>query len=412
MRRKRSHEAHLRFLEEHWHALRTESGGRPTELDREAVELQEKLGEGEFGVVRKARVTADSRPRLCAAKTLKEGSSFEQRVEFVKEAEIMHSLAPHVNVVGLVGVCTTVEPVLIILELVPHGSALSFVRGIPDRMRKAAPTRVMLERFAQQICSGMEYLAAMHIVHRDLAARNVMVGQDAFGEYIMKVADFGMSKSVSAERNYFRLTQKEKMPVKWMAPEALNERRFTEQSDVWGYGVTLWELFSFGAVPWAGIPIAELRALIRRGDRLAQPPSCSDAMYDVLRQCWAFEAKARPSFAEIREAIGTATTTMLSQEHEMVPTSQEKSLTVRDRTNTYANPTVPSVAASSVTSLYDNFDSTAVDGEKSKLLHAAHVDGEEGGYDNDPPAPSLEVVCTTGDSDRLLADANLYESSA
>eukprot|EP01137_Pigoraptor_chileana_P029797 Opistho-2@15475 len=219
-RKKQSAEVQRKFIESH--VLKNTALDK-LEIARDCIELMGNLGEGEFGVVFQARlVMPSSRPRMCAAKSVKEGAPMEERVAFIEEALVMQGLS-HANVVSLCGIVTKDEPMLLLLEFVPYGDLRSFVREIPPQSQGSDVTAGMLASFALQIACGMEYLASMRIVHRDLAARNVMVGQDAFGEYILKVADFGLSKNLR-ESDYYRKTKTGKVPVKWLALESLTKK--------------------------------------------------------------------------------------------------------------------------------------------------------------------------------------------
>eukprot|EP01136_Pigoraptor_vietnamica_P042321 Opistho-1_new@1520 len=208
-----SQATHRDFMEKH---VANNAGLISIELPRESVDVLERLGSGEFGEVFKARVMVDGRPRLCAAKTAREGLSYDDRVAFVSEAEIMQNLNSP-RIVGLCGVVLQSEPVLLLLEFLPYGSLRQFVLDVPITRRTHPSTVEILDTFATHIAEAGAYLESVNVVHRDLAARNCLVGQDSFGSMVVKVGDFGMSKDLG-QKDYFR-AQKEKSPIRWMAPE-------------------------------------------------------------------------------------------------------------------------------------------------------------------------------------------------
>eukprot|EP01137_Pigoraptor_chileana_P007296 Opistho-2@52696 len=254
------------------------------DIDRQAIALMEVLGSGEFGVVYRARVaTMDGKIRICAVKTLKEGAAGDDRQAFMDEAKIMQGLS-HPNVMNLVGVSVREEPLYLVLEYVAHDNLRRFCQMIPDSQRSLHVTISLLVQLSHHIASGMAYLHSAGIVHRDLAARNVMIGTN-WGEYVAKVADFGLSRNVTGD--YYRKTKKGgKIAVKWQAPESIKQRIYHEHSDVWSYGVTIWEAFSFGESPYAAVGNAEMASHLEAGHRLSNPASCPANMCVILERCW------------------------------------------------------------------------------------------------------------------------------
>eukprot|EP01137_Pigoraptor_chileana_P002116 Opistho-2@40529 len=291
---------HQQFLERHFRVQESALKLASVEVDHESIDLTDPLGQGEFGMVHKALLTAGDRPRLCAAKSMRDGTTFKERIDFIAEAEVMLGLQ-HPNIISLVGVAVKKEPILILLEFAPHGNLKSFVQDIPTHRRDSRNTKTLLATFAAQIAKGMGYLASMKIVHRDLAARNCMVAQDVFGDYVVKVADFGLSRRF--ERSYYQKKSKGgRLPFKWMSPEALSGV-YSEKSDVWSWGVTIFEAYAFGASPYPGYDPAGLARFLRDGERLDQPDACPWAMYNLLCECWAYEAARRPSFTDIGDRL-------------------------------------------------------------------------------------------------------------
>eukprot|EP01137_Pigoraptor_chileana_P010635 Opistho-2@4070 len=274
------------------------------EIDRSRVQLLGELGQGEFGVVYQARVaTSGGRPRVCAAKSVKTGATLEDRLAFISEAKIMHGLS-HPHVISLCGVVTREEPMLALLEYAAYGNLRSFVRTVPIDSRSSHVTASMFATFAHQIACGMAYLASVSIVHRDLAARNILVGSDLYGELCCKIADFGLSRS-TGEKDYYRKRKAGALPIKWCAIENLRFRVYTTKSDVWSYGVTLFEIYSFGEVPYAGIHNAEMAKYLAGGpdNRMERPPHCPNSVYRIMRSCWLDDPDQRPSFSALCDAL-------------------------------------------------------------------------------------------------------------
>ncbi|XP_065207956.1 fibroblast growth factor receptor homolog 1-like [Planococcus citri] len=236
-----------------------------------------------------------------AVKMLKKKHSDIDMVNLVKEMELMKLIGRHDNVLGLLGCCTQDGPLLIITEYATHGNLLYFLRNHNRHFSKAQKTtsfnlsEKVLITFAQQVAKGMEYLASMKCIHRDLAARNVLV----FDNYIVKIADFGLARDIRHDY-YYRQKTKGKLPVKWMAPETLIQKRYTTQSDVWSFGVLLWEIMSFGSVPYMAYDDAEkLLEDIQSGYRMKKPDGCSIMMYSLMCKCWNYQPDDRPKFSEI-----------------------------------------------------------------------------------------------------------------
>eukprot|EP01137_Pigoraptor_chileana_P013209 Opistho-2@4589 len=302
MRLKLSRATHAEFLEKH---VAKQTGLVAAEVPRESVQILDRIGAGEFGIVSRARVIGlDGRPRLCAAKIMKQGATYEDRCNFLEEAAIMQGLHHH-HIVALCGIVAADEPMLILLEYVPHGNCLQFVQAIPPSHRLPGGSTIrMLEVFCSHIALGMAYLEQMRVVHRDLAARNVMVGQDAFGEYICKVADFGMSGEMRGDKSYYKKGGREKLPYRWLSIECIRHQKFTHASDCWALGVTMWELFSFGETPYAGIAPSMLLSHLREGNRLAMPFACShDFFSNIMAPCWSENPDERPAFDSIAAEI-------------------------------------------------------------------------------------------------------------
>lgn len=207
--------------------------------------------------------------------------------EFLEEAYIMATV-DHPNLLKLSGVCMTSQ-MMLITQLMPLGSLLEYIKKNKDRTGSKA-----LLNWSTQIAKGMAYLEERRLVHRDLAARNVLVQNPSF----VKITDFGLAKLLSNESNEYK-ADGGKMPIKWLALECIRHRIFNSQSDVWAFGVTIWELLTFGARPFENIPAKAVMDYIEQGGKLEQPEGCSLDVHCTLLSCWNIEAKSRPTFKQL-----------------------------------------------------------------------------------------------------------------
>lgn len=250
------------------------------------------LGSGAFGQVYKGvwirENERDGRIPV-AIKTLNSSTDPEATRQFLDEAYIMASVK-NKNLLTLLGVCMTTEHKLI-TQLMPLGSLLDFVRNHKDKIGSMA-----LLNWSTQIAHGMSYLEKHRLVHRDLAARNVLVQTPKD----IKITDFGLAKLLSTDSDEYKATGG-KMPFKWLALESLRHRIFTHKSDVWSFGVTVWELLTFGKRPYENIKSQDILAAIEGGCKLEQPEICSLDVFMVLLSCWDVHADARPTFVQLED---------------------------------------------------------------------------------------------------------------
>lgn len=256
------------------------------ELDRSDLELLEKLGSGQYGDVYKAKHARLK--RTAAVKTLKDAISAE---EFVKEAALMKAMK-HPNLVQLLGVCTKRTPFYIVMEFMSKGNLLKVLR-----QNNSDLTPTVLLYMANQVASAMAYLESKNFIHRDLAARNCLVGED----HIVKVADFGLARVVNEET--YTSQSSPLLPIKWTAPEGLAFSVFSSKSDVWAFGVLLYEMVTYGLVPYPKISIADIYTFLEEGGRMERPPSCPPKVYQLMRRCWEWDPERRPTFKEIRQEL-------------------------------------------------------------------------------------------------------------
>ncbi|KAI7800322.1 putative tyrosine-protein kinase receptor UFO, partial [Triplophysa rosa] len=270
-------------------------------VDRHKLMLGKTLGEGEFGSVMEGLLTQEDSVLKVAVKTMKIAICTRTEMEdFLREAACMKEF-DHQNVMRLLGVCLqTVEsegypsPV-VILPYMKHGDLHSYL--LYSRLGDSPvflPSQ-MLVKFMTDIARGMEYLSGKNFIHRDLAARNCMLNENMN----VCVADFGLSKKIY-NGDYYRQGRISKMPVKWIAIESLADRVYTTKSDVWSFGVTMWEIATRGQTPYPGVENSEIYDYLRQGNRLKQPPDCLDGIYSFMFSCWLLSPKDRPSFEILR----------------------------------------------------------------------------------------------------------------
>nr|XP_057911068.1 tyrosine-protein kinase ABL1 isoform X3 [Doryrhamphus excisus] len=260
------------------------------EMERTDITMKHKLGGGQYGEVyegvwKKYNLTV-------AVKTLKEDTMEVE--EFLKEAAVMKEIK-HPNLVQLLGVCTREPPFYIITEFMTHGNLLDYLR----ECNREEVNAVVLLYMATQISSAMEYLEKKNFIHRDLAARNCLVGEN----HLVKVADFGLSRLMTGDT--YTAHAGAKFPIKWTAPESLAYNKFSIKSDVWAFGVLLWEIATYGMSPYPGIDLSQVYELLEKDYRMDRPEGCPEKVYELMRACWRWNPLERPSFAETHQAFET-----------------------------------------------------------------------------------------------------------
>lgn len=293
------------------------------EFPRERVILGKPLGEGAFGQVIKADAYGlgdNDGPTVVAVKMLKDGHTDSEMADLVSEMEVMKAIGKHINIINLLGCCTQDGPLHVIVEYAAHGNLRDFLRThrpsfgyeqpITAHSKQSALTHKDLVSFAYQVARGMEYLSSKKCIHRDLAARNVLVVENS----VMKIADFGLARDLQ-NIDYYKKKTDGRLPVKWMAPEALFDRVYTTQSDVWSYGVLLWEIMTLGGTPYPSVPVEKLFQLLKDGHRMEKPQGCSPEVYAVMKECWNQSPYQRPTFTELVEGLDRILTTVTDQEY-------------------------------------------------------------------------------------------------
>ncbi|KAJ8247498.1 hypothetical protein GJAV_G00247090 [Gymnothorax javanicus] len=260
-------------------------------LEHDDIILGQQIGRGNFGEVFSGRLRSDNTP--VAVKSCRDNLPPELKNKFLMEARILKQY-DHPNIVKLIGVCTQKQPIYIVMELVQGGDFLSYLRAEGHNLKTK-----MLLKMATMVAAGMEYLESKKCIHRDLAARNCLVAE----QNVVKISDFGMSRE-EQDGIYSSAGGMKQIPVKWTAPEALNYGRFTSESDVWSFGVLLWETFSRGTTPYAAMTNQQTRDEVERGYRMPAPEGCPKEVYSLMCRCWQYDSRKRPSFNVLKKELG------------------------------------------------------------------------------------------------------------
>ncbi|XP_062395578.1 focal adhesion kinase 1 isoform X3 [Sardina pilchardus] len=289
---------------------------RDYEIQRDRIELGRCIGEGQFGDVHQGVYLSTENPALAVAiKTCKNCTSDSVREKFLQEALTMRQF-DHPHIVKLIGVITE-TPVWIIMELCTLGELRSFLQ-----VRKYNLDLASLILFSYQLSAALAYLESKRFVHRDIAARNVLVSNMD----CVKLGDFGLSRYME-DSSYYKAS-KGKLPIKWMAPESINFRRFTSASDVWMFGVCMWEILMYGVKPFQGVKNNDVIGRIENGERLAMPHNCPPTLYSLMTKCWAYDPSKRPRFTELKAQLCTILAEEKAQQEERNRMEMRRQVTV------------------------------------------------------------------------------------
>ncbi|XP_063696582.1 tyrosine kinase receptor Cad96Ca [Culicoides brevitarsis] len=277
------------------------------EFPRHKLKVFNILGEGAFGQVWRCEaqdIDGIEGVTTVAVKTLKDNANESERNDLLSELAVMKTLDPHVNVVRLLGCCTEKEPIFVILEYVTQGKLQTYLRNSRTEKhygnynntngKSKTLTSGDLTSFMYQVARGMDYLTSRGIIHRDLAARNILITDDQ----TCKVADFGFARDIITSKVYERKSEG-RLPIRWMAIESLYDNIFSVKSDIWSFGVLMWEICTLGSTPYPGISASDVMRKVRDGHRLEKPEHCRRELYNIMYYCWAKDPNERPTFGEL-----------------------------------------------------------------------------------------------------------------
>ncbi|KYQ58830.1 Fibroblast growth factor receptor 3 [Trachymyrmex zeteki] len=319
------------------------------QLAPQRLKLKGILGSGAYGIVRLASLQDEFGAIVdVAVKMMKDNPTVDDIKNFYREISMMKSAGQHPNIVSLIGYCTLYNKPLLVVEYCSKGDLRTYLRTIWQNIVNAVfecsthlesnmsfankntdqekcvcdyqnthtianrlydiqrdvtryvenVTSADLLNFARQVATGMEFLSSNRIVHRDLAARNVLVRPDR----VVKISDFGLSRDIYQE-NVYRKKGNGKLPLKWMAIEALTHQIYTTYSDVWAFGILLWEIVTLGAMPYPDTPTSKILQFLKSGYRMERPPNCSRELYSIMYSCWNIRPQSRPTFTELKQSL-------------------------------------------------------------------------------------------------------------
>jgi len=308
----------------------------------------------------------DTSLQTVAVKMLKEDAHDQELKDLLSEIQVMKSFGKHTNIINLLGISSQSGELCLIMEYCRYGNLRQFLK---QRRPVISPlshpieelTLVHLTSFCLQVAKGMDYLASQKCIHRDIAARNVLVSDD----YVLKIADFGLARDVH-DRDYYRKFTDGRLPVKWMAMEALFDRVYTVQSDIWSFGILAWEILTFGGSPYPGIPLERLFDLLKQGYRMEKPINCTDEMYAIMLNCWKEIPIMRPTFADIVDSLEAMIIDLGTSDYLDLQPPYECSFPTESNSTT--PPSSPLSLSTSQPSVFDEQLKASEEEERDRLL--------------------------------------------
>uniref|UniRef100_A0A8C2GAJ3 Tyrosine-protein kinase SYK n=1 Tax=Cyprinus carpio TaxID=7962 RepID=A0A8C2GAJ3_CYPCA len=266
---------------------------RSTTVKRSDLTLEDgELGSGNFGTVLRGVYQMKKTQKIVAVKILKnDDNNAAVKEEMLREANVMQQL-DNPYIVRMIGICEA-ESLMLVMELAELGPLHKFLQKNKHISMKN------ITELVHQVSMGMKYLEEHNFVHRDLAARNVLL----VTQHYAKISDFGLSKALTEEENYYKAKGHGKWPLKWYAPECMNYFKFSSKSDVWSFGVLMWEAYSYGQKPYKGMKGNEVIQMIESGERMSAPAGCPPEMYDLMRKCWTYKLEERPGFSVVEPRL-------------------------------------------------------------------------------------------------------------
>eukprot|EP00043_Microstomoeca_roanoka_P016597 m.170691 g.170691 ORF g.170691 m.170691 type:complete len:1252 (-) comp16487_c6_seq5:228-3983(-) len=267
-------------------------------LSRERLTPVSVIGQGHFGLVHLAKLEDENGAIECAVKLLKKSAPLNDKEDFLRELEVTRLLS-HEHIVQFIGADVRLQPWLIVIEYVPHGDLRKVLRTLNESSVKLSDLEMV--KFALQVALAMEYMSSHRYIHMDLALRNCLLGSNNH----VKICDFGLTQQLADDLDSFQIEKwNGKLPIKWLPPESLFNGLFSIQSDIWGYGIVIWEMYSYGATPYGKLKGMEFQKSVRAGMRPSKPYDCPDSIYELCHKCWHKQRVKRPSFTGIRKSLG------------------------------------------------------------------------------------------------------------
>ncbi|XP_051764697.1 tyrosine-protein kinase SYK isoform X5 [Ctenopharyngodon idella] len=266
---------------------------RSTTVNRSDLTLEDgELGSGNFGTVLRGVYQMKKTQKVVAVKILKnDDDNAAVKEEMLREANVMQQL-DNPYIVRMIGICEA-ENLMLVMELAELGPLHKFLQKNKHISMKN------ITELVHQVSMGMKYLEEHNFVHRDLAARNVLL----VTQHYAKISDFGLSKALTEDENYYKAKGHGKWPVKWYAPECMNYFKFSSKSDVWSFGVLMWEAYSYGQKPYKGMKGNEVIQMIESGQRMQSPLDCPTEMYNLMLKCWTYKPDERPGFSVVEPRL-------------------------------------------------------------------------------------------------------------